>query len=1103
MTGIFEDVIILVRSMVSTKSIEIQHRLLSLVASLLGVSDNKEHHGLVHVPGNAEQMLNEECFSYFCELAAFGHTDKKQLDAFSSTVEKENSKNEFGKNDDGNPDTKNPTCIPSEDIEKKEYSYTEDDINHTTCSRLWYVAPAGKIPPPSKRIRGPFYVSEIKRFMEIGELHPHSLITAMIIDDYSYFDNEKQEDQIKVFRGDPENWKMIEEVWQLRWQLCMDRSGTTVHEPSDVSFFALRSLTRLVALHDSVDSRGVPYHPIPIAKQLLCGFGKHPELNSSDHHTPSIVDRGETLPIISQMILSNDSRIVDSAANLLNLLMNHNNKACAKLYLTGIFYFICANTGSDFNELAKLMHFTHLKQDFPQECLDSTTQVNEIPIKQRSILGKILPEGLLRLLVNSGPEQFSKIFEGDSDTPEVIWTSNMRKHLIVTIRQHLGEFPNQLFENTTATYEYCPMPGVCYERLDEEIFCHSYYLRNLCDEERFPDWPIAQPVQVFRSCLQKWDEVMSREESEEKDLQERARITLDLKPGDDEDQLRKAYRRLAMKYHPDKNPAGREMFQKVQKAFEQLLPIVNVGGRTHASHEVIRNGQNCAQGLNGGMSQMRDVQLLIKTQIIICKRYPKKIGKYKYPAYKTLLSCLELPSHVGDTAHDENDMLSSCLLKPQRMEFICFALKLVFQTCLVSPLNSNEIVSERGLHVLEPLLDFYVESADVLSKKQKTGILNEVADESSKNVSFSVIIEIIELVVRTIAGMVYFESGRKAILDLDKPNRFCLRWRQCLDGTYFKGIHQSNNVISIKKHSLEGITNMSRCSELQNLLSHGGILWPLVRCLLAYDPALEGITTGPDNTVTTTPTQNPINSHAKLASRSLGMLSGVMLEPRLKTPRNPEIFRVMKVVLTPPIALLLRNQRSGNLLKTLNSFTETPTRIWNVKMREELLDALDKIEAERNLIQSGDKNELERFTSSFQYSALLDEINVGGVYLRLFNSLGGGRECIEEIPHYIAFAKDLLLFIALCIDLSQGSEPETESLLEKKEIENMLINDFTCYPLSDKRYSMAVDALHHLVSVDDLIDEIFLEKDRKWPAILLCMLKVPYDVKVRAYLNLN
>ena len=62
----------------------------------------------------------------------------------------------------------------------------------------------------------------------------------------------------------------MEDVWQLRWQLCTEGEG--VYTASQISLIALRALTRLVDMHKSIDCRGVPYHPIPIAKKLLCGL---------------------------------------------------------------------------------------------------------------------------------------------------------------------------------------------------------------------------------------------------------------------------------------------------------------------------------------------------------------------------------------------------------------------------------------------------------------------------------------------------------------------------------------------------------------------------------------------------------------------------------------------------------------------------------------------------------------------------------------------------------------------------------------------------------------------------------------------------------------
>ena len=42
--------------------------------------------------------------------------------------------------------------------------------------------------------------------------------------------------------------------------------------------------------------------------------------------------------------------------------------------------------------------------------------------------------------------------------------------------------------------QYCPIPVISYPQLENELFCNIFYLRHLCDTEKFPDWPIREPV---------------------------------------------------------------------------------------------------------------------------------------------------------------------------------------------------------------------------------------------------------------------------------------------------------------------------------------------------------------------------------------------------------------------------------------------------------------------------------------------------------------------------------------------------------------------------------------------------------------------------------
>jgi hypothetical protein len=75
--GAFSDMMILIRSMATTRSIETQHRLLGFLGVLLGVRISKADDS-GSVADNAEQLLNTESIGQLCQFVAWGHTNTSQ-----------------------------------------------------------------------------------------------------------------------------------------------------------------------------------------------------------------------------------------------------------------------------------------------------------------------------------------------------------------------------------------------------------------------------------------------------------------------------------------------------------------------------------------------------------------------------------------------------------------------------------------------------------------------------------------------------------------------------------------------------------------------------------------------------------------------------------------------------------------------------------------------------------------------------------------------------------------------------------------------------------------------------------------------------------------
>ena len=851
------------------------------------------------------------------------------------------------------------------------------------------------------------------------------------------------------------DWKMLQDFDQLVWIVGVDGAGKSMAE---VSIMSLHIVQDLCSLFPAKDAYGRRKLPAPLIRRTLLA--------------------DECLCHLVQLLLAGYPHVVDMATSLLaDLLLSADVARLRSLYKTGFFFFALAYSGSGLEKIVTILKHTHLCQDFYRK---DNVMLNQVS-SRNSILHGMVPESIICFLSNHDPNAFSEMMMSDSNTPEAIWRHTMRHHLISSLSLHFNDFSQRLREDFLAVYEYVPLlTQIEYAELDGELWVPPYFLRNLANTEVFADWPIIQPFDLLRAVIDLWTReqynVESRQQVNGAMTENQAWVKLGLADGETcVESINKAYRRMALRYHPDKNPAGRAEFESIQEAYAVLLQRTGSTKRTGS----------------------RNVLLLIKAQAVLYTRCAAQLAQYRYPCYAALCALMERYMGVND------ELTNTCV-------------RVLALTSAVDSGNVQELVRTNQLWIV----------ADVLQRSLACAIdANGEAPQSLNEM-------VCACACQAAAAVVAEEIGRDELckIMLAQDNRLCHISRS-LSSMLCQG-----HTPALKAAAIYVCIGASHHPHLLNHLIQAGAVWSLLATVLRFEPGAPvahnfHITPAPCVAVSSAAgghgktakhlavplllhdghTSSSDNWHSVLALWALSTMASNAAEAGCTGSGDAGVSAVLRdclhALVTPCLArqlidlnldivatcsgqgvvdkqgqLKVATEKAASLANVLATRCETPTCLWTPQMRTQLLDFVG--------VQQGKGIEAGH---EFTFTALKDEPHVGGVFLR---NLVRVPEAIHAVLNTGRLSHCILAFLAakspvqcVCGDVSPtvvawsdvsksgptiGAPPEWDDWLDDsirhvsaEQVQGRVLSTYAC-DMADWRgdVEVAVQALSVLVARD-------------------------------------
>eukprot|EP00897_Mesotaenium_endlicherianum_P010025 jgi/Mesen1/9050/ME000057S08477 len=197
--------------------------------------------------------------------------------------------------------------------------------------------------------------------------------------------------------------------------------------------------------------------------------------------------RHEILYHLVQMLLRAKTPVYGRLLDILSALCKGNKSAQGGLHRFGLFEIL----------LWKLM----LPEGLAHAPVKGLIVVDHVPWHE-SYLRLYLPGGLVAKLIQEGPEAFRSLINAEEDSPEVIWSADMRARVLERLEGDLEHYVKARASDPMALFIYSPKPPVVFSELEDAVFVAPVYLHNLLDTKRFPAHQIVDPAAFHSSILQ-------------------------------------------------------------------------------------------------------------------------------------------------------------------------------------------------------------------------------------------------------------------------------------------------------------------------------------------------------------------------------------------------------------------------------------------------------------------------------------------------------------------------------------------------------------------------------------------------------------------------